>query len=257
MAAVEISCVVPAYENLDLFARCLTSVTAQDDVAFEVIVSDDSASGVVRDFVATLGARPAELRYGAGPRSGNPVANWNHGLAQARGEFCVVVHHDEFLVDRRYLRRAVDALRASGAAAVAGQTAVIGVRRRSRFALVSRLARAIGGPAWLLPAANWIGPTAAFVFRRGPLFDESLTALVDVEFYRRVMAGGPLAFLAGTSVGSLGHHGAQITASLDFKAVVARELRELASRSPPAVGPAELAISQAWLRLSGAGRPGA
>jgi glycosyltransferase involved in cell wall biosynthesis len=254
---MEISCVVPAYENLDLVARCLTSVVVQGDVAFEIIVSDDSASGVVRDFIAAFGRPSAEVRYVDGPRSGNPVANWNRGLAQARGEFCVVVHHDEFLVDPRYLRRAVDALRASGAPAVAAQTAVIGLGRRSHFALVSSIARALGGPVWLLPIANWIGPTAAFVFRRGPLFDESLTAMVDVEFYGRVMAGGPLAFLPGISVGSLGHHAAQITAGLDFKAVVARELRDLARRTPPAVGPAELAICQAWLRLGGPRRRGA
>ena len=247
---MEISCVIPAYENLDLVARCLTSVLAQEHVAFEIVVSDDSASEVVRDFVATLTRPPPEVRYVAGPRSGNPVANWNLGLAQARGEFSVLVHHDEFLVDPRYFRRAVDALRASGAAAVVGATTVVGITRESRFGLVSRIARLVGRPAWLLLVANWLGPTAALVFRRGPLFDETLKGIVDVEFYRRVMAAGPLVFLPGVSVGSLGHHGAQITAGLDFKVVVANELRDLAGRTPPSISPAEHAFCRAWLRMA-------
>ncbi|HEY5105863.1 MAG TPA: glycosyltransferase family 2 protein [Caulobacteraceae bacterium] len=246
---VEISCVIPAFEAVDLTARCLTSALAQRSVEFEIIVTDDSATGEIRALVEALTPRVANIRYIEGPRSGNPVDNWNHGLGQACGAACVLVHQDEFIVDPLYFRRAVDRLTMTNAAAVVGQTRVIGVTRPSRFGLVAALARAVGRPRWLLPIANWLGPTAAFVFRRGPLFDPSLVAIVDVAFYRTVLKTGPLEVLEGVCVGSLGHHGAQISAGLDFRAVVARELRDLARRSPPAIGPAEYAVVSAWLRL--------
>ena len=248
-AVTEITCVIPAFENLDLLARCLTSVAVQTDIDLEIIVTDDSKSSLARDLVASLTTAFANIRYLEGPRSGNPVDNWNHGLNGARGRFCVMAHHDEFLIDPRYLRRAVDRMEETKAAAVVGRTAVIGVARTSRFSHATALARALGRPVWLLPILNWIGPTAAFVFRRGPRFDPALVQLADVEFYRRVLKGGRPAILDGVCVGSLGHHPAQITATIDPPALARRELAILAARSPPAVGTVERAIFTSWLGL--------
>jgi glycosyltransferase involved in cell wall biosynthesis len=236
----EISCVVPAFGQPDLLERCLISIAAQRGVAIEIIVTDDSRTVTVRERVAALCI--PDVRYRDGARSGNPVNNWNLGLSQAAGRACVVVHQDEFLVDPTYLRRAVDALHDPKIAAVIGPTTVTGVNRRSRFALASRIGRAAGRPAWLLPTLNWIGPTAAFVFRRGPLFDPALVQLVDVDFYRRVLATGRAAVLDGDCVGSLGHHDAQITASIDPRRAARREIARLAN------GP-ELSFHRAVLGL--------
>jgi glycosyltransferase involved in cell wall biosynthesis len=222
----EITCVVPAFEQPELLERCLGSIAAQRDVRAEIIVVDDSTTDAARRRVRAL-AIP-EARYLDGARSGNPVENWNWGLSQSRSGICVLVHHDEFLIDPAYLRRAVDRLADPATAAVIGPAAVRGVTRRSRFALASRIGRAAGRPAWILPTLNWIGPTAAFVFRRGPLFDPALVQLVDVDFYRRVLATGRAAMLEGACVGSLGHHDAQITASIDPRRAARAEIFRLA-----------------------------
>jgi len=243
----DISCVIPAFENLDLLARCLISVAIQKDVDLEIVVSDDSRSGAARELVAGL-AIPG-TRYLEGPRTGNPVDNWNHGLDAAAGRLCVLVHHDEYLIDPLYLRRAVDRLGRTGAAAVMGTVEVTGVERPSRFRSASALARVLGRPIWLLPLLNWIGPTAAFVFRRGPRFDSALVQWADVEFYRRVLKGGRLEVLEGTCVGSLGHHPAQITAKINPVAAARRELAMLAARSPPSINPLERAVFAASLGL--------
>jgi glycosyltransferase involved in cell wall biosynthesis len=224
IGAASITCVIPAFENPALFGPCLASVIAQRGVALEIIVTDDSASGAVREIAA---AHP-QVRYVAGPRSGNPVENWNHGLALAGGEVCVLVHHDDTLADPDYLARAAAALTDPGVAAAIGPVAVTGVRRPSRHRHAVRLARGLGYPLWLLPAMNWIGPTASFVFRRGPLFDARLKQLVDVEFYRRVAKGGRLAILEGVCVASLGHHDAQISATIDPRAEALRDVATLA-----------------------------
>jgi len=242
----DLSCVIPAFENLDLLARCVTSAVVQQEAVFEVVVSDDSRSSRVRDFVAVLTKTYPMLRYVEGPRSGNPVENWNHGLRQACAEVCILAHHDEFFVDPRFFRRAIDALARPGVAAVVGQTVVIGVNRASNFARVSVAARRLGRPAWMLPAFNWIGPTACFAFRRGPCFDPSLINMVDVEFYRRVLRSGRLEMLSGVCVGSLGHHGAQISAGLDKVSVDRQELRAMAAQLDPMIGRLEHAAHQAW-----------
>jgi glycosyltransferase involved in cell wall biosynthesis len=245
----EISCVIPAYENLDLLTKCLASVVAQRDVAMEIIVTDDSRSPAVADFMADTPGSTVIARYLKGPRSGNPVENWNAGLAAARAPLNLLIHHDEWLIEPRYLRKAVDALNRTGAAASLAGVTVKGVDRASRFGLVAPIAGRRWGAARLLPAINWIGPTAVFVFRSGHRFDPALVQLADVEFYGRVLRTGPLVRLPGVAVGSLGHHDAQITARIDPRVQALRELAMLAARTPPGVSPLAYALCRAMLNF--------
>lgn len=247
MTGPEISCVIPTYERADLVARCLTSVAAQGEAAVEIIVTDDSRASTIRDVVAALAPFTPPVRFLEGPRTGNPVDNWNAGLGEARAPLCVVMHQDEFLVDPLYLRRAIDALHSTGAAATVAGVTVIGVQRPSRFSLVAPIAGRLPGARRLLPLINWIGPTAAFVFRAGPRFDASLVQLADVEFYGRVLETGALLRLPGVSVGSLGHHGGQITARIDPTGQALKELALLASRRPASISPLERAAFSAAL----------
>jgi glycosyltransferase involved in cell wall biosynthesis len=250
MTGPEISCVIPSHERADLVARCLTSVAAQRDAAIEIIVTDDSRSSAIRDLVATLARLPSPVRFYQGPGSGNPVDNWNAGLALARAPLQVLIHQDEFLLNPLYLRGAVDALdrNAAAVATLAGVT-VTGVERPSRFALVSPIAGRLPGARRLLPLINWIGPTAAFVFRAGPRFDRGFVQLADVEFYGRVLETGPLVRLSGVSVGSLGHHDGQITAHIAPMDRALVELALLASRRPPSLSTLEHAAFSAAVRL--------
>ena len=251
MSAPEISCVIPAYERLDLLMRCLTSVVAQRDVRAEIIVTDDSDTSRIGEFLASLTRSQPVVRYVAGPRTRNAVDNWNAGLEQARAPLNVLIHQDEFLVDPRYLRRAIDAINRTGSAAAKAGVAVIGVERRSRFALVAPIAERLWGAQRLLPIINWIGPTAAFVFRAGHRFDPTLLQLVDVEFYGRVLETGPMVRLPGVSVGSLGHHGDQITARIDPIGQALKEIALMAGRSPPSISPLAKVVFSFALRLKG------
>jgi GT2 family glycosyltransferase len=248
----EISCVIPSCERLDLLARSFTSVASQRDAALEIIVTDDSRGSGIRDLVAALLPLSPTVRYVEGPRTGNPVDNWNAGLASARAPLQVLVHHDEFLVDPRYLRHAIDALNSAGASATLAGVVVIGVDRPSRHGLIAPIARRLWGARRLLPLINWIGPTAAFVFRAGPRFDPRFTQLADVEFYGRVLETGPLVRLPGVSVGSLGHHQGQISAGIDRTDLALTELALLASRRPAAISPLEHVAFSAAVRLRNA-----
>ncbi len=249
MTAPKISCVIPTHERADLVARCLASVAAQRDAPAEIIVTDDSRSSSIRDLVAATGPFTKHVRFVEGPRTGNPVDNWNAGLALARAPLHLLIHQDEFLIDPIYLHRAIGAMNSTGAAAVVAGVTVTGVDRPSRFGLVSPVASRVWGARRLLPLINWIGPTAAFVFRAGHRFDPSLVQLADVEFYSRVLEAGPLVRLPGVGVGSIGHHGGQISARIDAASVALKELAVLASRRPPAISPLEHAAFSAALRL--------
>ncbi len=230
--APEISCVVPTFESLSLVTACLDSILAQQDVRAEIIVSDDSHSDPIGAHVVST----RRVRFVDGPRSGNPVDNWNCGLAAALAPLRVLVHQDETLLHPRYLRDAVDALANPRMVAAIGVTVVSGGARPSRHNLVAPVGRRLpAGPAWL-PLINWIGPTAAFVFRGDHRFDPALVQLVDVEFYTRVLKTGRYVVMPGERVGSRGYHADQITARIDPIPVAIAELDDLARRRPPAIG---------------------
>ena len=249
-----ISCVIPAYEQRDLFMRCLTSACAQTGVDLEVVVTDDSGSDAIRTPTLDLAGTFPFIRYVEGPRTGNPVDNWNHGLDQARGVLLVLAHQDEYFIDPNYLGRAVAAMADPDVAGVLARTTVTGVSRPSRFGLVAPIARRLPRPLWWLPVVNWIGPTAAVVFRPPHRFDRSLVQLADVEFYGRVLTGRSRVMLQGVCIGSLGHHADQITTAIDPIAVAREELRALAARTPPAIGRAQHVLSHlaTFLRSQGA-----
>ena len=232
---MKISCVIPAYEQRELFIRCLTSACAQTGVDVEVIVSDDSSTDAIRTVTLEWAKTHPFVRYVQGPRNGNAVDNWNHGLDRARGALLVLTHQDEHFVDPTYLRRAVAAMADPSVTAVVARATVRGVNRPSRFALVAPIARRLPHPIWWLPVVNWIGPTAAVVFRQPHRFDRSLVQLADVEFYGRALVDGRAVMLDGVCVGSLGHHAGQITAAIDPIALAREELRALSTRTPPAI----------------------
>lgn len=153
-------------------------------------MTDDTAGDSVRDALAAEFGHDPRVTLHSGPRSGNAVDNWNQGLAAANGVYAVVVHHDEMLTDPRFLVEAVAALELTGKTAFVGGHRLEGLGGKSRFAQVRALATALHFPIWTLYLANWIGPTAAVVFRRRPglAFDRRLKWLPDVDFYARLAA---------------------------------------------------------------------
>jgi glycosyltransferase involved in cell wall biosynthesis len=250
----EISCVIPTYESLELISACLASIRAQQDVRLDIVVSDDSRGDRIRAFVTHAALTWGDIRLLEGTRTGNPVDNWNHGLAAARAPLRVLIHQDETLLDPRYLRDAVDALARPGVVAAIGRTVVSGGSRSSRHNAMAAIGRRLPAAPRFLPLINWIGPTAAFVFRGDRRFDPGLAQLVDVEFYGRVLKTGRHLVLAGDRVGSRGYHDNQITARIDPIALALNELDVLAARCPPAMGPwthaaARLAVkARQWSR---------
>jgi glycosyltransferase involved in cell wall biosynthesis len=250
----QISVVIPAYESDHLVRQALDSVISQEDIEAEIIVTDDSASARIADLTAAAARRHGAVRWIAGPRSGVAAENWNHGLGHARCPAKVVLHQDERYVDRRFLRRALDALAQPGVAAAAGGVRVTGVTRASRFGLVAPL-RHVPGAKSLLPVINWLGPTGAFVFRGDHRFDTAFVQLVDVEFYGRVLRHGRLAPLAGISIASLGHHPQSVTARIDGHALALAELDILARGPTPAISPFQRAVFLAALKARGRLRP--
>lgn len=237
---VDVSCVIPTYENLDLASRAIMSALFQTGVTSEVLISDDSRSSDIQRFVDLVAPAFPQLAYARGPGSGNAVQNWNAGLARASGRYCVLLHHDEFFLAPTVLARACADLDRTGRDWRVAPTRVIAVEGTTRFHLVQSVSPLLRRAPWTLFGANWIGPCGCLTLRRevAPRFDETLKSLVDIDFYYRMFERGEPVWADGAAeIGSLGRHGAQITADADIAERSRLEFSRLLAQRGGAIPP--------------------
>lgn len=211
------SVVLPCYQNLTLFRDALESVRCQTGVALEIIVTDDSTTGVIEDYVA--GLADDRIRYRRSPEPHGAVANWNAGVGLASGDVLVVLHHDERLGAPDHLQRVGKSI-TRGAEVVVSPVRVESQDQSAPYRLAApwmqRLALAC--PASLF-AVNVIGPCACVAVRRECVrpFDTRLHWLVDTDWYYTLLRHRRVVLQTDTVVRSVHGHGTQITDTLDLR----------------------------------------
>lgn len=196
-----LSVVVPTYNGADLLPAALDSVAAQLEPGVEVIAVDDGSTDGTPDVLARYADRlPLTV---VRRKVGNWVANTNHGLSLARGEFACILHQDDLWLPGRL-------------AAVRRQLAAT-----PSLTLLLHATRYIGpcgddlGP-WRCPlparrplsstlvlhrllVQNFVAVPSA-LFRRDTALavgglDESLWYTADWDFWLKLASAGPTAYL--------------------------------------------------------------
>jgi GT2 family glycosyltransferase len=89
-----LSVIMPTYNGQDYLAAALESVCVQGDSGVEVIAVDDGSSDATLGILEAFAAR-LPLQVVRRGRVGNWVANSNHGLGLARGEWVCWLHQDD------------------------------------------------------------------------------------------------------------------------------------------------------------------
>jgi len=201
-----VSIVVRTKDRPGFLTRALTDITAQTFGDWEVIVVNDGGAGdAVR---ARVDAHPSaeRVRVIDTETPGGRCAAANAGVRAATGEY-LVLHDDDDLWHPEFLARTTDALGAHPVdAGVMVATEILYERPE--------------GSGWVETQRTpyWHGMSAvsftsllevnravpiSFLYRRslhdevGP-YDETLEAVEDWDFYLRVTARHPIAFLGGT-----------------------------------------------------------
>ena len=192
MSVPKVSICIPAYEQVVYLERTLRSITEQTFHDYEVIVSDDSSTDVVKDLVATFQERLGDrLRYVRNrPARGTP-ANWNSAIALAQGMYIKIMHHDDWFHTPSSLGRFVEVAEqgdldfvCSAAWAVHVGRDETTLHRPQRSAIENLFAY----PHRLL-LGNLIGPPSSIMYRSGLgiTFNERHLFVVDLEFYRDLL----------------------------------------------------------------------
>lgn len=237
-----LSILIPTYCYLDGLIRILSSLTRLPVEECQVIVFDDSPDNEIEAFVALWQSNEeCRLTYWHNKPPNGAPANWNSLLASAEGEYCLLLHHDEFPLGSNFVDELLHTLRQNPDTDVLILDCVLVAPEsgRSRRHVPTWLRAFVVNhtPDYLL-RRNVIGPTSTAVIRRSlyPRFDVELRWLVDAEMYVRLLKRTKRVRFSSLCVGSILGRSDSITARIrpSISKIVAEERAYLRKIHPSA-----------------------
>lgn len=170
MAAVDVTVIVPTFRRPGQLVEAVRSALAQEGVAVEVSVLDDSPEGSARESIEAIGDPRLTYAKQATASRGRPALVRNDGWPRARGRYVHFLDDDDVVVPGAY-RAHVEALDARPRAAMSfgriepfGEDASAIAREREFWARAGRRARRAGR----------LGPLSRLAMVATILFDEPL-----------------------------------------------------------------------------------
>ena len=259
-----LSVLIPSYEYAAGVDRILETLASQRPPGVECIVRDDSRSSDVQDIVNAHIRRQdvAGLPYVRSSEPKGAVNNWNALIAMARGEYIVLMHHDEAPLGPDFYATLCRELHADGGADVLVLGCMVGHEsgthlRRHMPAAIQSLLISVLGSGYLL-RRNFIGPPSVLVMRRSacPTFDARLKWLVDVDWMHRAMQTATVRSKVSTQllVASLQRNGASITSTLrgNLHEIKRKELAQICGEQRAGKWTALLQPRNIWSRTAAA-----
>jgi len=224
---IDLSIIIPTYNNLQLLKNSLKSVVKQQNISFEIIIVDDSTNSEIFDFLKT---QSTHIKYYKNSPKKGAVRNWNYGLSLAEGTYITVLHHDEFYKN------------------ILNQLSIIINGNPTEDVLISKVVvirpdksiYSLGNDSWfknlilnLSPSylffQNFIGPVSCVIFKKKHrlFFNENLKWFVDVEWYYRLFRKKKIKYLDEHKVMSYLNHEGKITNNLSIKDEIKKDLKVL------------------------------
>lgn len=188
-----LSVLIPAYCYAPGLERILKALGEGYLNEWELLIFDDSPDNEIQELVSLFAIRSkCTLKYQHNKPPLGAAANWNALLDAARGEYCMLLHHDEFPLSEHFVHNLVQALRQDVKTDILLLDCVLAdpgsgsCRRHLPMWLRTFVVRHC--PNYLF-RRNVVGPTATLVIRRSlyPRFDGRLRWLIDVDLYARVL----------------------------------------------------------------------
>jgi len=215
-----VSICIPTYNQLGYFQSALSSVLAQKFNDYEIIVTDDSSSDDIYEYINQIPNRGCIKYIRNKPSLGSPV-NWNKALSMASGKFIKILHHDDQFFDEYSLGWFVEALNSNPSANIVfcsllSCDVITGIERTHQPSSIDLLKLA-EDPS-ILFSGNFVGPPSGIIFRAPSKypFNEKLKWLVDIDFYIKNWTGKEFLFLPKTLVRITSGDPNQVTRDCEF-----------------------------------------
>jgi glycosyltransferase involved in cell wall biosynthesis len=204
---IPLSILIPSYCYSEGIDKILSKLSNVSDFNVEIIISDDSPDDEVQSVVEKHMSTLSNIIYIRNIPSLGAVNNWNSLIAKAKGEYILVLHHDEFPLNCDFITSLVKYIEINNYPDVVLLQCFLmdeGFGRKYLHAPNFLKTVIIKFFTSFLIIRNVIGPVSAFVFKAGLAepFDKNLVWLVDVEFYYRILKKAKSVNGSSISIGS-------------------------------------------------------
>lgn len=233
-----LSVLIPTYDYAEGLDRILRRLHGCPRDRLEVVVSDDSTTDAVQHVVHEHASSIELLRYVRNKPALGACANWNAMLDEARGEYLLLLHHDEYPASTAAVRTLMDELAGEPADVLILKCLTVRESAARPLRLAHRWLReaVVRKAPSLLYRHNVIGAASNVVARAAlyPRFDVRLTWLIDVEMYVSLLRAAARVRFADVEMVSVVRRAGSITTSLggSLAEVRDRELSLLADEHP-------------------------
>jgi len=262
-----VSVVIPAYNNVRTLDETIRSVLEQQDVDYEVLISDHSSSDDTLALAERF-ARDPRVRVATTPAGGGAERNWNAVTQRASGKYLKLVCGDDVLLPG-VLARQARLLESTGAALTACRRDIVDIHGRvlkHGWGLRGLRGCVTGGEAVrraVRAGSNLFGEPASVMMQRELIerqggWDGRFPYLIDQCTYSRVLLEGD--FIADDATGATFRMSAaqwsvalvreQSSQARDFHHWIAARADGLISRGDLILGDARAAAMARARRLS-------
>ncbi len=212
MAEPLISISIPSYERLEFFDRLLESIKIQTFKNFEVIVTDDSKTENVKNYIQNYKADFPLYYYKNIPSLGT-AKNMFEGRRYARSQWIKIIHDDDFFATENAIEEYAKAISKGARYIFSGYNEYIENQKKSINKTISEAKfNELSKEPSILFANNLIGPPSVFMFHTSveDVFDISLKWFTDMEYYYRIL-GKEKAYYIAQPIVNVSSNDTQVT----------------------------------------------
>lgn len=191
MRHVKVAICIPAYNNVKSLDRLLKSILSQTYSDYVVCISDDSESKEIEELYFSF--NDDRFHYHRNDMRLGATANNNQAMRIGQSyfpDYIKIMHHDDYFTYNYSLERYVYLMDKSPESEwiFSNFYVVYDDKKELGYASLSRLQE---DRTLLVDGLNVVGqPSATMIKNNGTMMDESLTWLVDVDWYLKLMEYG-------------------------------------------------------------------
>ena len=204
---MEVSVVIPTFNRAPVLSRAITSVLAQKDVSFELVVVDDGSTDETRTLVEKMIQDKPSVRYLFQPNQG-PAAARNLGIKETRAPFIAFLDSDDEWRSGK-LKAQIEFFREHPDFLIC-QTEEIWIRNGIRVNPMKKHKKFGGYIFEKCLELSIVSPSCVMMqrefFDEVGFFDETLPACEDYDLWLRTSARFPIGLIATPFVIKYGGH---------------------------------------------------
>jgi glycosyltransferase involved in cell wall biosynthesis len=184
MSSIGISICIPAYNRPHGLQRLLTSIVEQNYKNYEVIITDDTQSDVVKELIQRW-ENQLPIRYVKNETSLGSPQNWNAAIKLAKYDWIKLMHDDDWFENEQSLSKFVAAIDTGAHFIFSGNVNFYENEDKKIIELLSNINKSnLSQDVLFLFYKNVIGHPSNTLYKKTDLiYDTQFKWVVDIDFY--------------------------------------------------------------------------